>query len=349
MKPSSIAVIPTVAMICVGVLPQVAGQEQPNVVWEVRTPSGLANSIQGVGWSPTTSARVAVGSTDRWVRTRQASNGALVYSVLQPHRSGNADQTLYSNDGLYLAVHNSSGGLGYRVHRAADGVFLGILTATIGADRLVRFAPDSQLIGAVGGDGTLSRWRVADFTIVETVGSGYQRTTTVFNFSPNGAYQSAASGGFLTIRRTNDGATVRVVAGGVTKGVTPVAFAPNGASIAAWSPSPNQTTLWQISDGIILMRFPNAASDEGIGSIRFTPDGSRLVTTGYRPYLDSYGLWQQVGMIRFWRVADGALRHSYSIRTGIAVTSPVAWSPDASRFAYGTYDGTAVAALTPGP
>jgi WD40 repeat protein len=323
-------------------------QGAPDVVWKVATPSGLANSIQGVSWSPGTAA-VAVGSTDRWIRTRQASNGALVYSVLQPHRSGSADQTIYSSDGAFLAVHNSSGGLGYRVHRGADGLFLGMLTTTIDVNGLVRFAPDAQLVGAVGGDGTLSRWRIADFTVVFTVGSGYQRTTTVFNFSPNGVYQSAASRGSITIQRRTDGSIVRVLAGGAAQGFTPVAFAPDGTSLAAWAAIPNQTTLWRIADGAVLMRFPGATAQEGVGAIRFTPDRARLVTTGYLPFVDANGLWQQRGVIRFWRVADGALRRLYDAHTGIGVTSPVAWSPDGTRFAYGTYEGTAVAARTPAP
>lgn len=292
---------------------------------------------------------MAFGSTDRWVRARQASSGALIYSVLQPHRSGGANQTIYSSDGLYLAVHNSSGGLGYRVHRSADGIFLGTLTATVQSNGVVRFAPDAQLMGAVGGDGTLSRWRIAEFTVVQTVGSGYERTTTVFNFSPNGAYQSAASRGSITIQRTTDGSIVRVLAGGSAQGFTPVAFTPDSTRIAAWAASPNRTMLWRISDGLVLMQFPGAAAEEGVSAIRFTPDGARLVTTGYLPYVDADGLWQQVGVIRFWRVADGALRHSFSKHTSIGVTSPIAWSPDATRFAYGTYEGTAVVALTPAP
>ena len=36
---------------------------------------------------------------------------------------------------------------------------LGLLTVTLGANGLIRFAPDAQLLAAVGGDGTLSRWR----------------------------------------------------------------------------------------------------------------------------------------------------------------------------------------------
>ena len=96
------------------------------------------------------------------------------------------------------------------------------------------------------------------------------------------------------------------------------------------------------------MHFPNAAGNEGVVALRFSPDGTRLVTTGYLPFEGADG-WEQKGMIRFWRVADGALRRTFDARTGIAVTSPIAWSPDATRFAYGTYEGTAVAAVTPAP
>ena len=89
------------------------------------------------------------------------------------------------------------------------------------------------------------------------------------------------------------------------------------------------------------------AAPEGVGAIRFSPGGTHLVTTGYLPFLDGAGLWQQKGVIRFWRVADGSLRQVYDQHTGLAVTSPVAWSPGATHFSYGTYEGTAVVAKTP--
>ena len=140
-----------------------------------------------------------------------------------------------------------------------------------------------------------------------------------------------------------------MISGGQAQGFTPVAFTPDSTSIAASASSPNQTTLWRISDGVVRMRFPGAAPEEGVTAIRFTPDGVRMVTTGYLPWVDAEGLWQQSGVIRFWRVADGVLRKTYDKRTDLGVTSPVAWSPDASRFAYGTYNGTAVVAKTPAP
>ncbi len=323
------------------------GQGAPDIEWEAPTASGLANSIQGVAWSPASPAQTAFGSTDRWLRTRDAATGALIYSVLQPHRSGSANQTVYSTDGAFLAVHNSSAGLGYRIHRETDGVFLGMLNVNVDANGLVHFAADAQLLAAVGGDGSLSRWQLADFTVSVTVGSGYDRTNTTFNFSPSGLLQSSASQGRIEIRQRGDGAIVRVLTGGQLEGSTPLAFTADNTRVAAWNSNPNRVTLWRISDGAPLMNFAGGSTNEGVTAIRFTFDGSHLVTTGYLPYLDRDGLWQQKGMIRFWRVDDGVLRKVYDARTGIGITSPIAWAPDGAHFAYGTYEGTAVVARTP--
>ena len=321
-------------------------QNTPDVVWEAITPNSLANSIAGVDWSPVPSGDIVFGSTDRWLRTRQVDTGALSYSVLQPHRSGGVHQAIYSSDGTFIAVHNSSGGIDYRVHRAVDGFFLGLLAVTLDGQGLIHFTPDSQLISAVGGDGTLSRWQFEKFTVIWTVGSGYDHTNTTFNFSPDGSLQSAASQGAITIRRRGDASIVRTFSGGSARGVTPAAFTPDSSAFAAWNENSARVTLWRIADGTALMNFPGAAG-EGVGAIRFFPNGTHLVTTGYFPFLDGDGLWQQKGMIRFWRVADGALRQVYDAHTGLGVTSAVAWSPDTARFAYGTYEGTAVVARTP--
>src|ERR1051325_9892923 len=140
MKPHRMLILGVGSGPCFQNAPKPGGQGSPDIVWEAVTPNTLANSIEGVGCSPTVSGNVVFGSTDRWLRTRQADNGSLVYSVLQPHRSGSANQTIYSTDGLFIAVHNSSAGLAYRVHRAVDGVFLGMLTVTVDENGLVRFA-----------------------------------------------------------------------------------------------------------------------------------------------------------------------------------------------------------------
>ena len=323
-------------------------QGAPDIVWEVPTPSGLANSILGVGWAPGSSGQVAMGSTDRWLRTRQADNGALIYSILGPQHSRGGDQTIYSTDGIFLAVHNANRGLNYRVYRASDGVFLGTILVTIDSNGLVRFAPDAQLQSSVPPDGTMGRWRLEQFTVVFTTGSGYQITTTTNNFSPKGLYQSVVSSGKIKILLRKDGSLVSIFPGGASRGFTQVAFTPDKTAIAAWDGDSNRTTLWRVTDGAVLKQFPDAVPEEGIGAIRFSPDGTRMITSGYFA-VQGPGGWEQFGVIRFWRVSDGVLRHQFDQHTGIGVTSEIAWSSDATQFIYGTYEGTAVVAHTPAP
>src|SRR5262249_44152104 len=140
----------------------------------------------------------------------------------------------------------------------------------------------------------------------------------------------------------SDGQIVRVL-----NGLAPITFTPDSTRLAAWTNKPNQVTLWRISDGAALMNFPSGITNEGIDDIRFTPDGAHLVTTGYFPFINEIYGWKKTGMIRLWRVWDGALRQMYDEGSGIGVTSPIAWSPDAARFAYGTYEGPAIVARTP--
>jgi WD40 repeat protein len=322
-------------------------QTAPQIVWSVPTPSGLANSIVGVGWSPA-GGRIALGSTDRWVRARAASNGTLQWSTLQtPIGSGSADQTIFSADSAMVAAHNSGQGWTWRVHRAADGVFVGKLVGTLQPNGVVTFAPDAQLVASTG-DAGFANWTVANFTTLRLVGSGYDRISTNWVFSPDNALQASASQGTITIQRRSDGAVLRLITGGNVRGATPMQFSPDSLTLAAYTRTPNETTLFRVSDGATLRRFANPTSDEGVSFVRFSPGGTRLVTTGYQPFETPEG-FDQRGMIRFWRVSDGALRHSFSTGTGLGVTSPVAWNPGFTRFAFGTYSGTAVVATVPSP
>ena len=319
-------------------------QSPPQVVWEVPNPNGLANSIIGVGWAPAT-GQVAMGSTDRWLRTRQAANGALIYSILGPQHTRGGDQTIYSTDGAYLAVHNQSGGLDYRIYQAIDGLFLGKLLVTIDENGLVQFAPDAQLQASIPKPGALSRWPLGEFNVAFATGSGYHVITTSNNLSPNGSYQSVATEGTINILLRKTGKPIATFPGGSARGFTPACFTPDSSALAVWDGDSNRTTLWSL-DGELLMQFPDALPQEGLAGIRFTPDGTRMVTSGYFAFETGSG-WQQLGYVRFWRVADGTLLQQIDQHTGIGVTSPIAWSPDASQFMYGTYEGAAVAIVTP--
>src|SRR4051794_20347811 len=174
MKRISIIVLTALTPICFCDLTQTSAAGAPDIVWEVPTPNGLANSIVGVGWAPGASGQTAMGSTDRWLRTRQGSNGALIYSILGPQHSSGGDQTIYSTDGQFLAVHNRGRGTDYRVYRAADGLFLGMINVTFDANGIAQFTADAQLQGSAPPDGTMTRWHFDEFTVVTATGTGYQ-------------------------------------------------------------------------------------------------------------------------------------------------------------------------------
>jgi WD40 repeat protein len=215
------------------------------------------------------------------------------------------------------------------------------------AKEIARGAPDSSSAGRETRRPD-NRFRIEQFTVIFTTGEGYAVTTTTINFSPDGAYQAVASQGTINIQSRQSGQIVGSFSAGATRGSTPMTVTPDSTAIATWDAASDATTLWRIPDGAVLMQFPDAVTNEGISAIRFSPDGTQLVTTGYLPYETSNG-WQQSGLIRFWRVSDGEMRHQFDQHAGIGVTSPIAWSPDGTQFIYGTYEGTAVVALTPAP
>ena len=313
-------------------------QGAPSVIWSAPTPGLLANNLNAVAWSPTDDG-LAVGSSDRWFRLRVASTGDLLYSVLEPKNSGGPGDILFSHDGQLIGVRNQSSGLAIRVQRMIDGVFVGNIVATVDASGLITLAPDSMLVATTGG--SLAGWDFSELTFFQQTGSGYQKVTTAFNLSPDGLLQAASTKGLTTVRRTSDGAVLKIVRGGA-----PAKFSHDSSLLATWSTAPNAILVWKTGTWTLQQRLVSPNPDDGVGGLRFTLDDQRLVSTGYSPYLVA-GLWEQKGFIRFWSMATGVALVTYDQQTDLAVTSPVAFSPNGAQFAYGLYDGTVAVAQTP--
>jgi hypothetical protein len=318
-----------------------SAQGPPQVRWVAPNPGGLATSAGAVAWSPSPGTTVATGLLDRWMRLRRASDGVQTTAILQPHRSGGVANLTFSTDAQYLAVGNQSGTGTLNVYRVSSGSFLGTLVATVDSTGILRFAADAQL--ATSQAGNLSLWRTTEVTVFSVTGSGYDKITTARNLSPNGLLQTAAtSKGTITIQRTSDGSTVRILTGAGTR----PAFSPDGSMIAEWTAT-NGTRVRRISDDALIQKFVPPGNADGSVLPRFTSNGARVVTSGYLPFLKPDGTWDQKGVIRFWRLSDGALRQTYDQQTSLAVTTPVVFSPDGTKFLYGRYDGAFVVADTP--
>jgi WD40 repeat protein len=309
----------------------------PSVLWSQPNPGMLQASTMAVAWAPNGSL-VATGLNDRWVRIRSATNGAQVREILQPHRSGGVIRVLFSNDSQFLAVGNSSVTTQFRVYQVSTGGFLGLIVASVDAKGIVHYGVDAQLAGAPGGAGQLSMWRVADLPVSVTTGSGYDKVTTRFQLSPNGAHETAITKSTVTVRRVSDGATLATLTG------QSAAFSANSGFLAVWKPSPNTTTLHRTSDYVAIRIINSPDSADHIG-VSWTPSGL-IVGAGYRPFVKPDGTWDQTGILRFWRPVDGVLLKRYDSGLDIAVTSNVTFTTDATKFAVGLYNGTTIAAIS---
>ncbi len=308
----------------------------PPVLWSAANPGGLAGSVGAVAWSPDGSL-AASGLSERNVHIRQASNGQLVRSILQPRHTDGVVRLQFSRDSQFLAVGNATGTLQFRVYRVSTGDFLGLIVATVDGNNVVHYGVDAQLAGA-GGAGQLSNWKVADLPVFVATGSGYDRVTTRFQLSPkNGALQTSLSKSVVTVRRVADGAVLATFAGASS------AFSPGSGTLAAWTSSPNVTKLYRTTDFALIrtLTSPNSADSVQLG---WTPAGTTLVASGYLPFLNPDGTWNQKGIIRFWRVADGVLLNSYDQGLSLGVTSGVAFTTDGRKLLVGVYDGTTIAA-----
>lgn len=305
-----------------------------SVLWSQPNPGGLEASVGAVAWAPNGSL-VATGLSDRWVRIRAAADGRQVGSILQPHRSHGVIRLLFSNDSQFLAVGNGAGTGQFRVYQVSSLTFLGTIVATVDSRSILHYSADAQLASAPGGAGQLSGWRVSELPVFVQTGTGYDKVTTRFQLSPNGAQETAVSKSTVTVRRVSDGAILATVPGESS------AFSPDSATIAAWTSNPNQTRLYRTSD-FVATRTINAVNGDDAIQLGWTPTGN-LVGSGYLPVQMSEG-WDQHGIIRIWRLSDGALLKRYDRGLSLGVTSNVAFTSDGAKLAVGVYDGTTVAA-----
>ena len=315
----------------------VAVAAAPTVVWSKPNPSSLAGHVGGTAWAPS-GTLVASGLSDRWVYIRNASNGSLVRSILQPPHSHGVVRLQFSRDSRYLAVGNSAATTRWRVYEVASGTFLGQITAAVDSRSIVQYGVDATLATA-GAAGQLSNWRVSDLPATIRTGSGYDTVTTRFQLSPDGVLETALSGSTITVRRVSSGAVVATLSGQRS------AFSPSSTTLATWTSSPNRARLYSTSTFALqrTITLPNAADSVDLA---WTPAGN-LVAFGYRPFLQPDGTWDQTGIIHFWSTA-GTLLATFDQGLSLGVTAAPGFRGDGvKQMLIGVYDGTTVAAANP--
>jgi WD40 repeat protein/DNA-binding SARP family transcriptional activator len=295
-----------------------ASQDGTVRVWRAATGqellalSGHMGPVQGIAFSPD-GMRLATGGEDGAVKvwslssTEDLSGAELL--ALSGH-AGPVYAVAFSLDGTRLATAGADGTA--RVWDATSGEELLTLSGHSGAVRDVAFSPDGTRLATTGADEKVKFWSLGS-SAAPSAGS-----------SQDTLRASAAGQELLTLS-------------GHTGPVHGVAFSPDGTRLATASED-RTGRVWEVS---VDQELPALFGHVGtVWDAAFSPDGTRLATAG------------EDRTARVWSLASGA-DPSVDIRTGALGqelltlsghnqdVNFVAFSPDGTRLATASYDGTA--------
>lgn len=328
---------------------------------------GHTDMVTDVAWSPD-GKRIASGSKDTTVRVWDATTGKTLF-VLRGHED-KVISVVWSSDGTRIASASrdktarvwSANGTGYPI--VLRGHKHWIYTAN--------FSPDGRYLLTTSLDRTLRAWEL-DEIAAPTVLVGHADVVNDAQFSPDGARIVTASQDRTARVWNADGTGSPVVLRGHTEPVETASWSPDGARIITlstdktariWSAdgasSPvvltgHQAEVYDVDWSLSGDRIVTASTDGVLRS--WTRDGSRdgwkleaetririAPSSRVHVHLNREGKrvsWtDSAGTIYLWNAAEGgdpALLDHHDAPT----TDTVPWSPDGSRLASGSDDGTA--------
>jgi WD40 repeat protein/predicted Ser/Thr protein kinase len=283
--------------------------------------------------------RIVSGGEDGTAKVRDAATGQLLL-VFKGHRDA-VISAVFSPDGTCVLT-GSRDQTAILWDAEAGGEHFRIRGHT-GAVQSVVFNPDGKRIITGGTDSTVKVWDALRGQEVLTL-KGHQNDGDCIAFSPD-SRRIAASGRNNTVR-VWDMATDREVlvinmsssAANREKrmaGVNGVDFSPDGKRIVGGGED-ETARVWDAFTGEELVRLHHGS---GVSSVAFSPDGRRILT-GFGGWVE--GAWggdRQPGEARMWDAGTG--RELFSLKGHTGLLTSVAFSPDGTRIATGSWDHTA--------
>jgi WD40 repeat protein len=300
-------------------------------------------------------------------RTINSSSAISQLILTVTNHSSSIYELIFMPNGLSI----SGADITARFWSRLNGRFLGAINATAFVTTMA-LSPDGQLIALPGVNNTVEIYHTADRTLVQTL-AGHTQEITGLAFSHDGSL--LASGAFfdgnndvIKLWNVSDWTLVRELSGPFLFGpFVTINFSADDALISATCEG--VPAVWRVSDGTFVRTFPVG------GLTRFSPDGTLLAVASDPIGVYRTSDWIQVatlsdqnqalaftpdshyltaagpGQIQFWRVSDWTLQLFYDQEvgyTGFGVTS-LAFSADATRFAYGRMDAVVAVATNPFP
>jgi WD40 repeat protein len=287
----------------------------------VRLLEGHTGQLFSVSWAPD-GARIAAGSGDNAIYIWDAVSGDLVRTLDDPD---GVEEVTWSPAGAFLASRTSDGAV--RVWDAANGQALH--TWEREADCMgvhLAWLPDGGRLG-VGcryrdGDGKVTVWDVASRQVVRVLDhtTGVRRVV----WSPDGALlASGCLDGVVRVWDGRDGEELYALRD-LSGQVGSVAWSSDGARLA-WSGPDGRIHVWDFAAEPESRTLQSLAS--GYRSVLWSPDNTRLVSAPEGVH----------GALQVWDVASGA---ELVVVDYAFVPTGMAWSPDSTRLAASSVDGT---------
>lgn len=323
----------------------------------IRNVSQFNGSIRSLAFTAD-GQNVAVAATNSAVNSLYLLNkisGSPVVNFPQSVGLGIYQMGLTADSQRLVTIDDSNNHHYVKIWNATDGSLIRNTDFSNNGSLSLAVSPDNQsyvISGYGNGVGGATQYSINDGTVIKVINSNNSCNEKTLTISPDGqtlaTMRTTCSNGEngLTFYRMSDGAIIQrigpnpVPAGSLRSGT----FSPDGLTFAAtveYSPAddPKPVYLFRISDGARIRQFDGnqATADQ----VAFSPDGLAIASTG----LDH--------TVRFWRVSDATLLQTYNNETifkgsgGFVAFSPIKFSPDGSRFAYGRSDATVVMAANP--
>jgi eukaryotic-like serine/threonine-protein kinase len=291
---------------------------------------GANGGAVGVTWSPDGKYLASIGEEDNTVQVWDALTGKLQSSYSVHFEGAGVGLPAWSPDGKYLVTGGCDDVA--KVIDAKTGKLLlayhGHSGSEQGACVSAAWSPDGRYI-ASGGNDSVQVWDATTGHLRAKYGNGGVMTLA---WSPDGKY--VASGGYGGTMQVWDALTGKLLLDyrGHSANVIGVAWSPDGKYIASVS-NDNTVQVWDAMTGKLRLTY-RADADGSPISPAWSPNGKYIVASVFRQSTPQVNKCD----VEVFDAMTGRLILTYRGHSSLAWS--VSWSPDGTRIASASEDGT---------
>ncbi|HSV66968.1 MAG TPA: pentapeptide repeat-containing protein [Mycobacteriales bacterium] len=244
--------------------------------------------------------------------------------------TGTVTAVAYSPNGTHLATASTDRTA--QIWDPATGQRLTTLTGHHGSVTAVAYSPDGTRLATASYDNTARTWDPATGQRLTTL-TGHHGSVTAVAYSPDGTRLATAS--WDRTARTWDPATGQrlTTLTGHTNWVTAVAYSPDGTRLATAS-SDCTARVWDPATGRRLITLTGHTGT--VTAVAYSPDGTYLATTSTD---HTAQIWNPT--TSRWRLRSRRRDIFTTLSGHTSTVTAVAYSPDGTRLATTSKDGTA--------